>query len=253
MKKSMMILASVALGASMAAAENVESKNIVGFANVDVPAGAFRLVGANWQTMDGENSVSIQDLFNANELYMDEVTYENEKCDQIYVINGSTCEIYTYGYDYENSVYAWVDVFGVATKQFSRGDAFWFKRSSESPATTLTLAGQAPFDTSVAHTLPTGFSLFSYAFPNQTGFNDLGINAYMDEVTYENDKCDQIYVFNGTSYDVYTYGYDYENSVYAWLDNFGVATAGLPVGTSAWYKRSTEAGGNLNWTENKPY
>lgn len=250
MKKVLVVLAVAALTATIAsAATNIISGNVVGYGRVNVPQGQLRLIGCNFQTTSSGNTFSIQDLFNKDELYRDTEAaafFPSANSDQISWFNGTSYDTFSYGWDGSKGV--WLNANStLATKTFARGDAFWFKRSG--PTTNLTLSGQAPFDGPVSRTLPTGYQLFSYSFPKAAKFVDLGILAH--GVVNNAANSDQIMLFNGSSYDTYTFGYKASIDAYTWLDKYGrVATNGLPVSTAGWYKR---IGTDLTWNESKPY
>jgi hypothetical protein len=256
MKKSLMILASVALGASMASAQNVESKNIVGFGQADGVNPGFWLVGCNFQTMAGGDSMSIHDLFPAEELYADP-DGDPDVSDQIMVFDGSVYTTYVFcDFDEPGDPQWWEGDFSApSTKSFARGDGFWFKRADASTATTLTVNGQVPTNASVAHVdLPVGFFVMAYAYPNVTPLNDLGISAYADP-DGNPDVSDQIMVFDGAVYTTYVFcDFDEPGDPQWWEGDFSAPTSfGLPVGGAAWYNRSADAGSSATWTENKPY
>ncbi len=255
MKKSLMILASVALGASMASAQNVESKNIVGFGQAEVNPG-FWLVGCNFQTMAGGDITAIQDLFPAEELYADP-DGDPDLSDQVMVFDGSGYDLYFYC-NFENvGDPQWYEsnFSDLATKTFARGDGFWFKRAAGSTATTLTVNGQVPTNASVTHvSLPIGFFVMANAYPNGTLLNDLEITAYADP-DGDPDVSDQIMLFDGSGYDLYFYcNFENPGDPQWYQSNFtDLAEIGLPVGGAAWYKRSAAAGSSATWTESKPY
>lgn len=261
MRKALMILVSAALGASMASGADVvvKSQNIAGFSQATVPSNAFWMVACNFQKTDGSNEISIQELFPAEELYMDP-TNNAAKCDQIMVFNGSYYKIYTYNQIYSGGFSGspvWKDGAKAATNKFKRGDGFWFKRAPESPKTTLTMVGQAPTNTPFAHiSLPKGFFMMGYAYPKATPLTNLTINAYMDSAN-DAAKCDQIMVFDGTSYKTYVWNklFDGENWTTGpfWKYGTTVTSDSLSVGQAAWYKRSADAPNAASWTETKPY
>ena len=65
MKKALMILASVALGASMAAADtNVWSANTVGFQNVTLPVGQYTALGWQFALVGGNTNIPIASITN---------------------------------------------------------------------------------------------------------------------------------------------------------------------------------------------
>jgi hypothetical protein len=64
MKKALMILASVALGASMASAADVVSKNVVGFQTVTVLSNIYTAVGWQFAVVNGATNVSISSITN---------------------------------------------------------------------------------------------------------------------------------------------------------------------------------------------
>ncbi len=252
MKKVLVVLAVAALTASMASADtNIVSGNVVGYGRVNVPSGQLRLIGCNFQTTSSSNSFSIQDLFDKDELFRDTevANFASAGSDQISVWNGTTYDTISYGTDGSKGV--WLNANNtLATKTFARGDAFWFKRSG--PTTNLTLSGQAPFDGPISRTLDAGYQLFSYSFPKGSKLNELGMVARVDADNAAANS-DQIMVFNGSTYDTYTYGYKAASNANFWLDKYGrVTSAALPVSTAAWFKR-VPAAGELSWNENKPY
>lgn len=251
MKKSLMILASVALGASMAVGStNVESKNIVGFGQAVVAADAYFMAGINFQDMNGSNYIGIQNLFPTNELYTD--VNDPYASDQILVFDGAVYTAYFYA-DAGIGPMWYDEGFAVPSSvTFKRGDAFWFKRAPASTATNLTLKGQVPVDTNYVHTsLASGYTIICGAFPNVTSLNALGINAYTDV----NDPyaSDQILIYNSGVYTAYFYA-DAGSGPMWYDEGFAVpTTAGFAVGQGAWYLRQAAAGGSATWTEAKPY
>ncbi len=263
MKKALLILASVAMASTVAMAD-VESQNMVGFSKASVPSNGFWMVSCNFQTTDGSNQVSIQDLFPAEELFHDSGN-NGAMCDQIMVYDGSNYTAFVYNklFDYDLEDYVgqpmWVYQNAPATLMFKRGDGFWYKRSQISPITTLTVKGQAPVDASIAHdSLPVGFMIFGNAYPNSTAITNLSINAYHDP-SNNGANCDQIMVYDGTNYTAYVFNklFDYDLEDYVgeptWVYQNAPAADLLPVGRAAWYKRSANAGGPATWTEAKPY
>jgi hypothetical protein len=258
MKKSLMILASVALGASMAVGQDVESKNIVGFvAKTGVTSGKFWLVGLNFQNMTNGNFVEIQDLFPTNELYADPSGLLPSS-DKIQTWNGTAYTTYNYLKKTGNPP-KWYKNFGsqdaVGTK-LSRSAGLWYYRATDSTATTLTVMGQAPMDPNCTHgPLPAGaFYIIANGYPHAVAVTNLGINSYADPsgVSANSDK---IQTWNGTAYTTYNYlkktGFPAQ-----WYKNFGSQAFpefALNPGESAWYYRATAGGTIASFTENKPY
>ncbi len=254
MKKSLMILACAAVAAS-AMAQDVVSKNIVGFGQATVSPG-FWLVGCNFQDMSASDAVSIQGLFPAEELYADP-DGNPDISDRIMPFDGVGYTIYYFCNFGNLGDPQWYDEgFGdPVVKNFARGDGFWYSRAEASSATTLTIMGQVPTNSTYTHPeIAEGFIVIANAYPNETSLNSLGINAYANP-DGNPDTSDRIMTFDGVGYTIYYFCNFGNSGDPQWYDEgFGdPLTLGLKVGQGAWYSRSAEAVGNGTWTEAKPY
>jgi hypothetical protein len=204
--------------------------------------------------MGGSNLVSIQELFPTNELYAD-VGGDPEVSDQILVYADDVYTPYFYcNFGNEGDPQWYDDTYEIpSAKKFGRGEGFWYLRATASDATTVTVSGQVPTNSSYAHAvLPTGYSIIANAYPNETSLNALGINAYAD-AGGDPEVSDQILVYVAGVYTPYFFcDFGNEGDPQWYDDTYEIPVSiGLKVGQGAWYLRNNVS--SATWTENKPY
>ncbi|MFO7535743.1 MAG: hypothetical protein R6X19_08710 [Kiritimatiellia bacterium] len=253
MKKSLMILASVAMAASALAGTNIVSKNIAGYGQVDVAPGAYYIVTCNFQDpMNGSHEVNIQSVLSADELF-DSGFPGGYGSDEIHVFNGLNYDTYFYatnGVDPDSNWYAnpLTDE-TPASVTFQRGDAFWYKRSSDNPNTKLTISGQVPTDADYnSRDLGEGYNMIGAAYPKETAITNLGVVGARFDVP---NNADQIVLFENGMYK--TFYYVAKGGVTNWFTAAfkNPATNMLAIGQGAWYVRSTNDVATRS--EAKPY
>ncbi|MEW6302898.1 MAG: hypothetical protein AB1705_05475 [Verrucomicrobiota bacterium] len=173
MKTKALLLAGLVTGAGLASleAQTVYSVNAVGFINVEAPPG-FSMV-AN-QLSGTANKLS-------------DVLPAPPANTRVYKFNGTGFDIYQFlGAPFN----AWAPD-GNAT--FDLGGGAFVSNPTASPLT-LTFVGEVPQGTLV-NSLPAGFSIRSSMVPQAGGVSSaLGFPAAAN---------DRIYIFNGTTYDIY--------------------------------------------------
>lgn len=246
MKKALMILASVALGASMAAAStNVESKNIVGMVKRAATQSAFITVGVNFESIITTN-INVQELISSG-LYGAVVdgNADLDNSDQLMVWDGGSFTTYSY----DGVAKAWSDGLDLVSFELVKGDAVWFKRAAGSDQNEIYLSGQVTSLSSVPHVaINQGYTLITTAFPVSRSINDLAIPAYGAVVdgNADLDNSDQLMMWDGGSFTTYSY----DGVAGAWSDGLDLVTAPITVGEGVWFYHRVAT--PISWTETNP-
>jgi hypothetical protein len=253
MKKSLLILASVAMAASALASTNIVSGNVVGYGQVNVAPGAYYMATCNFQDPStGSDQVNIQNVLSAGELY-DSGFPGGYGSDELHVFSGTSYITYFFATNGSVAGSKWyanplTDV-DPANVTFKRGDAFWYKRSASNPNAKLTISGQVPTGaTYVSSDLAEGYNMIGAAFPKETAITNLGVVGARFDVP---NNADQIVLFENGMYKTF-YFVDKGAGANWYTAAFKTpATNMLAIGQGAWYVRSTNDVATR--TEAKPY
>lgn len=264
MKKALMILASVALGASMATASttNVESRNVVGMVDQALATPGYSMIGQNWQKPDG-SALTFNDIFDPADLYPGADIFDFETCDQVFywdtTLNGGNGDFAQFFYfDQDGSGAQWTDAgFTPSNQPIQPGVAFWFYRPSANGSTTISLKGQVASNATINFTAPVGYSLFSSAYPVEPIVGD-GITGYPGADIFDFEGCDQIFIWdsalNGGQGDYAQYLYFDQGSGAEWCDAgftpVTVAPNKILYGQGGWY--FNQGASTLNWSQSSP-
>ncbi|MFO7534995.1 MAG: hypothetical protein R6X19_04820 [Kiritimatiellia bacterium] len=239
---------------SSAFADIVESEFAVGVCRFSMTNEFFQ-VALNFKDLDGNDNLTISNLFCPMDLYADP-NGDPDLSDCVAVYDG--------GGGYTNFFYCdldnpgdpqWYgdDLVSPASVSFSRGSVVWFIRSTNSTIRTLTVLGRVPDDLSYEHAqFLAGLSMFGSAYPKKALFNDMGIDSSVNPECY---LSAEIHVYNGIYYDTFWY-FDYLGAP-QWQEYNGEyyepTDDGLEIGQGAWYKHDPVSTDPVLWTEIKPY
>ncbi len=208
MKKLVMTAAVLGFAASVVSAQ-VYSENIVGYAKNTLPSAGFSLV-APAQFGGAAGEVTLDNAFSGV-----------AGGDKVYVYNGTTYDIYSY---FEG--YGWFDsLFNPAgSVALSAGDAVWYQGAASA---VVMMAGEVPSSTSIQVAVSTGFNLVSNPYPVAMALDDIDVSGFAGN--------EKVYVYNGTTYDIYTYF-----AGYGWFDSLFNPAGGVevPVGQGFWLEAS---------------
>ena len=219
MKKLVMTAAVLACTAAIVSAQTVTSANIVGYAKGSVDAGGIDIFTLQFSGSD--EGVTLANSF--------EGLIENESV--LYVFNGSTYDVY----DYYGPVNGWYK--GSTPSDdvvIPKGEAVWLKGGSA--AITSMQSGEVPSTNSIAVSCVAGIAFVGNPYPVETELGDLAGTALVSSDTV-------LYLFNGSTYDVY----DYYGPVNGWYKGSTPSdTVKIAVGQGFWLKST--AGGDLDFT-----
>ena len=257
MKKLGAILVGLSLvGASVMAANPVNSVNMVGYQNINVPANGMTMIALNWNSVGGSFAVPINtligtasltaggDFFTADQLYVWDLTLNGGAggYKKYYIWNG------------DGQWYEFLNDALPTTNVVVNGHGFWLKHIGG--ATNLTISGEVP----VVATNKTIFGAISmnmigsaFSAPMQlNGTNETWAgNAGGDFFT-----ADQMYVWDSTlnagvgGYKKY-YIWNGDGQWYEFLNDALPTTNTIPMGAGAWFKNNGPSA--TTWTETRPY
>lgn len=221
-------MAAVGLAAT-AQAQSSPSINSVAFVPVTIPAnGGAVMVGVNLEKIDGEESISAVDLFGSNQLVRANSALF---ATQIHAWNGTQ---YVTLYQRLDGRYRLAS--GAYTNyQFRTGDAVWLQSPSTSTAPhTIYLVGQILPGPAVQREMIDGIMLIANPFASPWYLNGTNMTWVLDGAKRGSvGSADNIYIWNGASYDQYYLRNANSNWVSA-ADN-AVMTNPIPVGAGFWY------------------
>lgn len=204
MKKLIMTVA-VAACAAVVTAQTVTSANIVGYAKNTQPAGGF-VMAAPAQFSGSAGGVTLDETFSG--------VVGGE---QVFVYNGLAYDVYSYF-----AGYGWFDGgFNPAgSTVIPEGAGVWL---TGAPASETIMSGEVPMADSVTNAVVAGFNLIANPYPVALKLDDIDLTDFAGG--------EQVFVFNGLAYDVYSYF-----AGYGWFDGgFNPAgTVEIPVGQGFW-------------------
>lgn len=239
-------------------AAEVPSVNTVGYVKLTV-AQNFNQYAFNWEVIGGAQEVSVQDLFDTDQLVGSANFFTSDRI----MIWDQTLNAGAGGYVqlwlFRGGVPAfdgkWIEGSAVSTKTIARGDGFWLKHIGD--PTELVVSGQVPdSDDSFQVDFPVGLAMFGSGYTA-----DLDINAqdWSDANGSANFfTSDRIMIWdpalNGGQ-GGYVQLWLFEGGVPAfdgkWIEGSAVSTRLLQVGQGAWYKN---VGADVvTWIQTKPY
>ncbi|MDF7826955.1 hypothetical protein P4B35_23200 [Pontiellaceae bacterium B12227] len=203
--KKIIIAAALTACAAVVTAQTVTSANIVGYAKNVQPAGGF-VMAAPAQFAGTAGGVTLDETFSG--------VVGGE---QVYVYNGVTYDIYSYftGYGWFDGGFA-----PAGGTVMSEGTSVWL---TGAPAAETIMSGEVPSAASVTNAVSAGFNLISNPYPVALKLDDIDLTAFVGG--------EQVFVFNGLTYDIYSYF-----AGYGWFDG-GFTPAGsveIPVGQGFW-------------------
>jgi len=220
MKKLVMTAAVLACATSMVAAQTVTSANIVGY-NKEASAVGFHISGMQFDNAAANTPTTV---------YGDSLASGSK----IYTWNGSSYVIASYGPSF-------VPFVGLVTKwnnepALGNGDGYWV----ESVGVAETIRnGEVPMDAAITNSIVAGFQLCSYPYPVDRVISNLGFTPTSG---------DKIYAWNGTGYDIVSYGPSFVPFV-GLVTKWNNETLPIAVGQGFWY----EAAAGSTWIATKPF
>lgn len=170
--KTLLLTAVLGVAAAATSMADVFSVNVVGYVNVDVPAGGFALV---CNPLNGTNNTLNTILPDAPNNTT--IAYEFDSGSGLFIT-------------YTKRSSGWAGADGVS---FNPGKGFFIQNNAAAPIT-LTFVGEVPQGTNTV-SYGTAFSLISGQFP-KSGLveTDLGLPAVNGDIIYQFDKGSQTYV-----------------------------------------------------------
>ena len=204
MKK--LLIASVALGCAAAVvAQTATSANIVGYKKNVQPSAGF-LIFAPAQFGGAAGGITLDDAVDG--LVGGE---------QIFIYNGSTYDIYDYF-----AGYGWFDgLFNLAGGVvIPAGAGSWLSGAASSETIT---AGEVPMAATVDVPVAAGFNLVANPYPVALALDDIDVSSFTGG--------EQVFVYNGSTYDIYDYF-----AGYGWFDGLfnPAGSVQVPVGEGFW-------------------
>jgi len=249
MKKRLLVLAVMAMAASLATAD-VVSKNVVGYYTVKLNTPGYSMIGINFNSIGG-TGIPLQDLFLPSSLYPGEDYEDFDNCDQMIFWDNDSQGFTRFYYVNIGEGPFWYDEGGnPATNKVSPGTAFWFYRPSTNGQEYAKIAGQVDERETIERTFLEGYSMFAKGFPIETLIGQ-GLAGYPGEGYEDFDNCDRIIVWDNESKAYFTYFYVDLGEGSKWYDESGnLVSKNFLVGMGAWYlNQGTNA---LEWSENNP-
>ncbi len=230
MKKLMACILAVGMMAGIAGAQEVLSRNAVGYVKVEVPAASLKMVSTPFVNFDGEDQ-TIDEVFGVvpddSELHVWDPILQSYAA-----------------YTYADWAGGWIDGIGntAGDTPFPRGQGAWFRNVSSSEHE-LYFIGEVPDallnETDVPMVL--GLSMAAFAYPVQITLNDpdANLNPIDDDEVHRWDPGSQ-------SYSSYTYA----EWAGGWIDGSGnPAVITSAPGDAFWYK----SGADQTWEQERPY
>jgi hypothetical protein len=248
MKRIKCIVALVAMvGIFSAQAAEVDSVNMVGFANVNLAQG-LNIVGAPFVTV-GDTETTLGDLFDVADMTAGTTTGDS---DSVLVYTGSgydTYFLYAFAGPGFNET-AWVNTSYVEVDvALAPGEAVWLNRFAA--AADVTFKGEVVSAASTDISLSTGLNMVSYPYSISASLNDFDIsNATSGTTTGD---ADSVLVYTGSGYDTY-FLYAFAGPGFneiAWVNTSYVEVdVDMSIGKGVWYNAMAATTGI---SADKPY
>jgi len=249
MKRALLVLAGVAMAASLATAD-VVSKNVVGYYTVKLNYQGYSMIGINWNSIDG-TGIPLQELFPEGTLYPGEGEWDLDNCDQIALWdNDLQGYIVFYFLDIGEGAKWYDETFVETDFVVTPGAAFWFYRPSDQGSEYVQIAGQVDERSSIDFVFKQGYSAFSKGYPVEKLVGE-EIEGYPGEGEWDLDNCDNIAIWDNELMGYVSYYYFDAGEGPAWHDEtFVPVSDNFVVGAAGWYFR--QAPEDLEWTETSP-
>lgn len=256
MKKLGAFLVGLGLVAGVASAVNVNSVNMVGYQNVNLPANGLIMLALNWNNVGGASTIPINSLIGPAGLTAGTGFSDS---DRLYVWDASLnagAGGYT-AYYLWNGDSKWYDAANDAlptTNVITRGHGMWLKHTGS--ATNVTVSGEVPVGGTNQIVFAAGSLNMigtSYTAPmeingaNQTWSGNAG-TGFSDS--------DKLYVWDASlnagagGYTAY-YFWNGDNKWYDAANDALPTTNSIPMGAGAWYKNIGPL--SATWIEVRPY
>jgi len=253
MKKAWMVALVLGVASAVALATDVMSVNIVGFAKKTVKPGKFYIMGSNFDTLPGNNT--LKDIFGTNTLAQ---SGNLGLCDVVMMWSPSSLTYIAFA-QYEGDFYLAKNQtqfnLGIASNPVVyAGEAFWLAVAASTPMKDVTIMGEVRANTNASVPLVTGFQMVSYpfsteiniqstAFATSTGAGKSGNLGLADKImVWDPDAGYQ-------SYALYTDNAWYKAKNQAEFNLGILATNVLKMSEGFWY----EAINTHTWAEPNPY
>lgn len=229
------VLAGIAAAglAATSHAQSFPSVNSVGFVPVTVPAaGGFVQLGVNLQKIGGNGTIGAVELFGSNQLVRANAPAGGT---QVFIWNGATYDILYQRLDgrFRLSTGAYTNY------QFATGSAVWLKSPATSAvAKVIHLAAELLAGAGTQRAVPQGYTMVANPFASPWYLNGTNMTWVADGAKRgAAGNADNIFVWNGSGYDIYYLRTSNSNWVNA--ANNAKMTNPVPVGAGFWYLART--------------
>lgn len=267
-----MIVGAVVLSAvlvSMASADQVKSKNAVGFVRVDVPSNALTIVAVPFNTMNDSGVYTLDDLIGTN-LF---ASWSSTEADEVLLwnlseTNYSSAFLNDDGWDDPNINWKWCYMEGGTPKPCAgneeydllTGDAFWIRNRHESR--TLYFMGEVPDAPTTTVSFVEGLKMFANPYPVTKTLDDLISTTNSGaKASWNSAQADEIMLWDGREYRtafLNDNGWADPDVDWKWCYMEGGKPKpcaanedyNLSPGQGLWYR---SRGGTFDWSAVKPY
>jgi hypothetical protein len=250
-----LIMVSLALAGSVALGQTnqVYSRNVVGFVEVDLPpTGGCVFAAVNFKAVGGSN-LTVAAIFGTNQLVKDTIF---ARADKIYLWNAGMQDFDRYAQKPSGGFYkqdSW-QAGNPTNPVVANGVGFWLQSSSVATnARTIFIMGEVATNSVISSLMYPGYQCISAPFADElvvTNNDWLADGAVGCDIKT---NADQIVVWNGIGFD--RYGLAANGRWYSWTN--WVGQGGDPVdpvialGAGGWYLSKTNS--TWIWTQPRPY
>lgn len=220
----------------MADSSNVYSQNVVGYINLTLNEG-FNLVAGQLDADQTGTNNTVETVFGTPSTL--------PLASQVFVFNGTTFDTETWNKNKSGTATNWSSSTG-SPLVLNPGQGCWVSIPSgafSGGTGTVTIVGNVLQGTLINSQIPPvgGFALVSSQVPLSGGIGStLAYTPYLN---------DQVYIWNGSTYDSYTYAKNKAGTATNWNSTFGFGVEpSLNIGQGFWLYSATGSGWTNNFT-----